>query len=215
MTKRPDRMLSHLGDEALIKVMDDELAPSEMAEAELHLSQCTECKQRYEALWLVSDQVELFASAVPLRSVPNGRDRLACQIDNRQANESLPALDKRLHRLSWGLAIAATIALAVLVPVHRIEKSSEDSKVKSSGRIAETFELNGEIFSPLPYSNPDLPVSTSHIVRMQVPVSSLADAGFSLEPAAAQQTAFDHSVLADVLIGMDGQPRGLHVLSSD
>ena len=65
----------------------------------------------------------------------------------------------------------------------------------------------------LPYSNPDLSVNASHVVQMQVPVSSLTDAGLSFEPGSAEQAEFDHSVLADVLVGADGQPLGVHVIA--
>jgi hypothetical protein len=74
------------------------------------------------------------------------------------------------------------------------------------------FEVAGELFSPLPYSNPDLPIGAPHIVRMQVPVSSLSDAGIAFEPVSNQALTADSSVLADVLLGMDGQPLGVHVL---
>jgi hypothetical protein len=50
---------------------------------------------------------------------------------------------------------------------------------------------------------------------MQVPVSSLADAGIYVEPVGSRMTAPDHAVLANVLLGLDGQPLGVHVLTSD
>jgi hypothetical protein len=46
-----------------------------------------------------------------------------------------------------------------------------------------------------------------------VPVSSLADIGIALEPVANQVLNQDRSVLADVLLGADGQPLGVHVVS--
>jgi hypothetical protein len=74
-----------------------------------------------------------------------------------------------------------------------------------------TFELDGETFVALPDSNPGLPVNSARIVQMEVPVSSLADAGILVEAIAGD--AGDRSVLADVLLGADGEPRGVHVLS--
>jgi hypothetical protein len=44
-----------------------------------------------------------------------------------------------------------------------------------------------------------------------VPVSTLASAGIFVEPVASGLT--DHTVLANVLLGIDGQPMGIHVLS--
>jgi hypothetical protein len=48
---------------------------------------------------------------------------------------------------------------------------------------------------------------------MQVPVSSLADVGIGLDPVANDVLSQDRSVLADVLLGADGQPMGVHVVS--
>ena len=48
---------------------------------------------------------------------------------------------------------------------------------------------------------------------MQVPVSSLADIGIGLERMASEVSNQDRTVLADVLLGADGQPLGVHVVS--
>jgi len=47
-------------------------------------------------------------------------------------------------------------------------------------------------------------------------VSSLSDIGIVLEPVVSRVSRPDDaSVLADVLVGSDGQPRGVHVLSTE
>jgi hypothetical protein len=74
--------------------------------------------------------------------------------------------------------------------------------------------VDGESFIPLPYSNPDLPIAAHRIVQMQVPVSSLADAGVHFEAISSEVSSGDESVLADVLLGIDGQPLGIHVLGA-
>jgi hypothetical protein len=48
---------------------------------------------------------------------------------------------------------------------------------------------------------------------MQVSLSSLADIGIVLEPIANQVSGSDRSVLADILMGADGQPLGVNVLN--
>ncbi len=48
---------------------------------------------------------------------------------------------------------------------------------------------------------------------MEVPISSLASAGIVLEPGVNGST--DRTVAANVLLGIDGQPLGLHVLSTE
>jgi hypothetical protein len=115
-----------------------------------------------------------------------------------------------MRRFGWGMAIAATLALGILIaPKHREEQ--KPSSVTNS--MADSLEVDGETFIALPYSNPDLPMGASHIVQMQVPVSSLADVGILLEPVSNEVSSLDRSVLADVLVGADGQPLGVNVLS--
>ena len=47
---------------------------------------------------------------------------------------------------------------------------------------------------------------------MQVPVSSLTAAGIVFEPVSIGASSADRTVLADLLIGTDGQPLGVHIL---
>lgn len=215
MTKHYGQTPSHLSNDLLVRAIDDELSAPEAARVEAHLSQCAECKQRYQDLCLVSDRVEAFAAAIVPRSAMHGRELLAEKLDRLPAKVSAQPAGAVLRRFGWGMALAATLALGVLFAPHKLHTVPDGAPLSSARHAVDTFEVNGEMFVALPYSNPDLPVSTSHIVQMQVPVSSLTDAGVSFEPIAAQQTAFDHSVLADVLVGMDGQPRGVHVLSEE
>jgi hypothetical protein len=116
-----------------------------------------------------------------------------------------------MWRFGWGMAIAATLALGILV-APRAKHTAAETQTSSIAVPSNALEVDGESFVALPYSNPDLPVSASRIVQMQVPVSSLADVGIALEPVSSRVSGEDRSVLADVLIGADGQPLGVHVL---
>jgi hypothetical protein len=90
----------------------------------------------------------------------------------------------------------------------------EGAQVQQAAATASNaIEVDGETFVALPYSNPDLPSSAPRIVQMQVPASSLADVGIALEPIANGVFNQDRTVLADVLLGADGQPLGVHVVS--
>jgi hypothetical protein len=116
-----------------------------------------------------------------------------------------------MWRFGWGMAIAASLALGILV-APRPKRTPEPKQSSVMTTQSNTFEVDGESFVALPYSNPDLPMSASRIVQMQVPVSSLADVGIVLEPVSNEGSGQDRSVLADVLVGTDGQPLGVHVL---
>jgi hypothetical protein len=50
---------------------------------------------------------------------------------------------------------------------------------------------------------------------MQIPVSSLAEVGIITEPVTRRAMSSDDAVLADVLLGLDGQPLGVHVIAED
>ena len=64
-------------------------------------------------------------------------------------------------------------------------------------------------FVPLPYSNPLLPVASSDVVRVRLRLSALENAGII-----RTQTVPDGWVQADVLLGMDGEPRGIRLVNT-
>ena len=215
MTKRDGRAPDHLTNDVLIRAMDDELSSFENVQVELHISMCDECAQRRQDLRVASDHVEAFAASLSPRLHGCERELLVRKLEALQAPIVASASGKVLRRFGWGMALAATLALAVIYAPKKGGSETGAPATASSLRPSETFEVNGETFVPLPYSNPDLPVSSSHVVEMQVPVSSLTDAGVPFGAGSPQQTALDHSVLADVLVGIDGQPLGLHILSEE
>jgi anti-sigma factor RsiW len=65
-------------------------------------------------------------------------------------------------------------------------------------------------FWPLPYSNPALPVDSADVLRVRVRLSALTEAGV----VTAAPAADDPWVQADVLLGADGEPRGIRLLQA-
>jgi hypothetical protein len=123
------------------------------------------------------------------------------------------APEKVMRRFGWGMAIAASLALGIIIaPKPKPQVSESTSLARVVPGASGAIEVDGESFITLPYSNPDLPSVAPRIVQMEVPISSLADIGISLEPISSQANQ-DRSVLADVLLGADGQPLGVHVVS--
>jgi|GEM_PF-2371171 len=203
----------HLSSDLLLRSIDDELTGAESTLVQSHLSQCEECRRECQELRLVSARMESLVSEVVVEHSNAARECLAARLkDDGQRPAVLPqSSEKVLRRFGWGMAIAATLAVGItLFPIRRVQKFNTPQITGSSAATA--FEVDGESFVALPYSNPELPVSASHIVEMQVPVSSLMDAGILFEPVSNEVSASDGSVLADVLLGMDGQPVGVHVL---
>lgn len=198
--------MNHPGPEFLLRAIDDELSTAERIELEDHLTACAECRQSHREMGALSIRLEGAVSNTSIAVRFGDRLELQRRLSHRVPVASGPRSASRLLR--W-TAAAAALAAAVIVPklTHRASGPAH-SVIEEAG--PETFEVDGETFTALPYSNPELPIDTARIVEMQVPVSSLTEAGILSGPLTPD--AGDRSVLADVLLGADGEPRAVHVL---
>ena len=202
----------HLTNDLLVRAIDDELSPREISVVQSHLPDCEVCKRRHAEILRASGDIEaLMAAAVPEVSNED-REALAQRLDMAHGIV-LKTHGKTVRTAWWGTGIAAAILLAVFFASRSVHAPVQDRPAVSVYSPEATLQVDGETFIPLPYSNPDLPLSAPHIVEMQVPVSSLASAGLVFEPVSNGISGSDRSVLADVLMGLDGQPLGVHVLS--
>jgi hypothetical protein len=208
-----DLPLSHPTEAFLIKAVDDELSTADMRELESHLPVCEECRRHYQTLRRLSATIESAIAASPLDFSHEQRARLERQLDACELTASAPPPSRVLRRLSWAMALAAALMFALLFAPQW--KRSAKPIGPSVAVQPSVIEVDGERFIAVPYSNPDLPLNGSHIVQMQVPVSSLADAGIVFEPISNEMSTPDRSVLADVLLGIDGRPLGIHVLNAE
>src|SRR5690242_11464656 len=109
------------------------------------------------------------------------------------------------------MAIAAALAIGAILAPHVTNNSGSSHPTLSPSQSIGTLDVDGEPFVPLPYSNSSLPLNAPHIVQMRVPVASLRAAGVSFEPISSEVAREDGSILADVLLGIDGQPLGVRV----
>jgi anti-sigma factor RsiW len=201
----------HLTNGLLVMAIDDELPESEAAVVGSHLSRCEECKQKYRELAILSSRLETLIGGIATGASYGDRESLKQKLEPQ--NRSMLAAhtpEKVLRRFGWAMAIAATLAIGITFAprMKRVPTNNEPARLQAAN--SETFEVDGETFVALPYSNADLPL-TPHIVQMRVPVSSLAAAGVAFEPISSEVSAGEDSVLADVLLGIDGQPLGVHV----
>lgn len=204
----------HFSNDILVRFLDDELPSSEAAAVEHHLNACAECRQRYHDFGGLSKSIENFVAGIAPQYTRTERDTLALLL-NADGRSGARPHQKVLQRFAWGMALAASLVLGVFIAPQlrhaQLNTSTLSSETQQSSAL---LEVDGETFVPLPYSNPDLP-PTTHIVQMQIPVASLADAGVHFEAISNEIPGSDDSVLADVLLGMDGQPLGVHVLSAE
>jgi hypothetical protein len=202
----------HLSDELLVRALDDELASPEAAVVESHLSCCEECKRRHCELRALSVGIESALTATALDGRPEQRDSLCQALETPEHQLASARPRKVLWSFGWGMAVAATLTVGILFGPQWARRGTSMDRTTGQSQSSVTFEVDGETFTALPYSNPDLPLTSPHIVQMQIPISSLSNAGIILEPISKQVSAPDDSVLADVLLGTDGQPMGVHVL---
>lgn len=205
----------HLSEDLLVRALDDELPRGEVIEIELHLSRCEECRRRHQELRSLSAHIESAVAGFVPEDMGEQRARLVQTLDERERGSALPGKQRLLRSFGWGMAIAATLTIGILLAPRWNHGTATGGVVTRQMQANGSFDIDGETFIALPYSNPDLPVAASHIVQMQVPVSSLAEAGIVFEPISNRVSAPDGSVLADVLLGVDGQPLGVHVVGPE
>ena len=106
-------------------------------------------------------------------------------------------------------APAGTPALANNTPVNS-NRANRSRRRQASRDPASTVPAVNPGFIRLPYSDPALPVQPGNIVRVRMPLSTLAGAGVvRVLPGSP-----DAWVQADVLLGFDGQPSGIRFVSS-
>lgn len=206
----------HLSNGVLVQFIDDELSRAEAAKAESHLAQCSSCGQRYAELRRASSSFDGFVESLRPGFDLSERQQLASKLDGANVRDVPHTGSKPARRFGWwGLAAAAALAVGVLYLPSSREMRKQSYGTPASSETANAFEIDGETFVSLPFSNPELPVNARRIVQMQVPVSSLAAAGIVIEPITNQVAQPDRSVLTDVLLGLDGQPVAVHVVSFD
>jgi len=206
--------MEHLTGSLLVRAIDDELTSAEAVAVKKHLADCDDCRQAIGHIVRLSDSVTALVDAAPVSDLPARRDSLlAAMSAAEQRRVARQAPERVIRRFGLGMAIAATLALGIIFTPKPSHLRIESKPSEPIGTVAGAIEVDGESFVALPFSNPDLPVAAPRIVEMQVPVATLAELGVNFEPLANESNSQDRSVLADVLLGADGQPMGVHVLS--
>jgi hypothetical protein len=99
-----------------------------------------------------------------------------------------------------GVGVAAAAAVAVFV--------AENRPVQNLAATAAVEAEAEQPFTPIPYVLPPAPYERVEVVRMRVPIAALIAAGLPMRTAdpGAQ-------VEADVLVGQDGRPRAVRLVS--
>lgn len=204
----------HLDNGLLIQFLDGELAGAgEFAAVRTHLSICALCRHKRDEFARLSSEIEKVAGTVQVTALPEARAKLSSALLRKEgAGSNRQNAAKTMRRFGWGMAIAASLALGILL-APLLHQGVQPRRLATAQSKIASLEVDGENFIAVPYSNPDLPLNAPRVIEMQVPVSSLAAAGIFLQLAA--NGSEDRTVAADVLLGMDGQPLGVHLLSTE
>jgi hypothetical protein len=112
--------------------------------------------------------------------------------------------DRARRRKRGRVWIAAAGAIAASVVVWMVESRSVQKTAAPPAVEAEAEQP----FVPIPYVLPPEPYERVEIVRMTLPVSELIAAGFRMQTADLGAQAE-----ADVMVGQDGRPRAVRLVS--
>jgi hypothetical protein len=100
--------------------------------------------------------------------------------------------------------VAACLLAAFAAGIFR-HGAAPQTAAKAEGGSATLRRL----FEPIPYTVPLGENESAAVVRMKIPVAALLAAGFRM-PAADPAAV----IAADVLVGADGRPHGIHLVSA-
>ena len=229
--------LAHVTHEEMVRLIDGEMDAITQGRVETHLANCAECLKEYEELAEFSEALNHAIETIPAAVPPAARQRLEAAIEHRA---SAPGL-RPIPWWQWA-AVAACLALAFLLlgrartpqperaspemrvtaqptppaiaePVPAVAKSSraKHAAARHNSPAATVSEYPFDnAFIRLPYSDPSLPINTADMIQVEIPLSALARSGIiRTQPGSA-----DALVKADVLLGLDGQPSAIRLVSA-
>jgi hypothetical protein len=202
---------SHPTEARLLLAFDDELDRHETAAIASHVEQCAVCQAQWQQLRRISGDIVAYHD-----QVAESRFRAA-------------RVSKR-HIGRWAYAAAAALAVAACAawffvkadrpspPPRQLAVSTPaETKLAPPANLAPTprhrqparrppDEVDAEVasFIALPFSDDALPLGDATVVRVEVPIEELRLTGLTVDGAHAGAL-----LLADVLMGIDGLPRGI------
>ncbi len=209
----------HLSDDLIARVVDNELTPTERLFAERHLAACKVCRQKRREWAEVAECVQdLVLEQEPI--VPaNARQRLVNALERRGPARAGSIRQEAPAWWKWGAvaAVAASLAFVLSLPPVRthlgelVNPSRHTAGTTDSAANQQSTDETERNFIPLPYSGVALADGEEEIVRVQMPVSALANEGIIPPGAYAENSWVD----ADLLLGLDGQPQGIRLVNAD
>lgn len=196
--------MRHPTEAQLVLALDRELEQPEAAEVDAHLESCAACRGHWEQLKTLSEDIVEYHHALRgNRSVKS------------MARVLLPALavaaillialligrpnrtDPAPRQVAARPAVESQVAPVVSQPpVRQVSARARRRRAPIAAEMARFIEL--------PFSDSVLPLADATIVRVEMPVDELRLAGLTVDGRQPGSL-----VQADLLMGIDGLPRGI------
>lgn len=215
---------SHPPGAKLLLALDGELLPDEAASIARHVERCPVCYAQWEQWRRIAERILDYHNGTLQARVPPMRLPLPhVEAGSRRARAKARVLAAisgaaaALVCLAWLFARAdrpaqmpqrATAAAPVVaaLPPALPQQQAVRHRRPQPRRVAARASDNPS-FLALPFSDDALPIRDATVVRVQLPVEELRLTGLVVEGAEAAAT-----VQADVLLGIDGLPRGIRLV---
>lgn len=232
--------MNHLNDNELVLALDGEMEEVELKRAVDHLAECDACRERWEKLQGLSARVAEYSTSlygstssydVHRLTLVEGPKRfvipawgwglvaavlVAGSVAFWNASNSTGA-----HRVAQGQRPSdkdgaqspvnvATNATPIQTPniiAQSIRHTARTPKIKKPLPVAQQNEANQ--YTELPFSNAALPLDQATVVRVTLPAAALRQAGVPVNEDNANAM-----LQADVVLGMDGLPRGIRLVNN-
>ncbi|HEX4592708.1 MAG TPA: zf-HC2 domain-containing protein [Bryobacteraceae bacterium] len=215
---------SHPADAQLLLALDGELESGEAASVLRHMENCPVCHAQWERWTRISERIADYhhgalQARVPPTSVALPRMEARSRRSPARARliAALSGAAAVLVCLAWFVARAdrpAPIEQQPIAPAPLVStvapQSPEPQAVRQrrphrrSNNMAATDNTG---FLALPFSDDALPIRDATVVRVELPVEELWLSGLAVEGGNRATM-----VQADVLLGIDGLPRGIRIV---
>jgi anti-sigma factor RsiW len=198
--------MRHPTEERLLLAFDGELEADAAAEIAVHIETCALCRAQFERLKQISGAIVEYHHALRNVRSPNRVTRVLVPALAIAALLLIGLWIARPNRTGLpAIQVAARPAAAPKIvppvsktPVERVARRQRH-RPPIAAEVAQFIEL--------PFSDGALPLADAALVRVEIPVEELLLAGLTVggrQPGSL--------VAADLLMGMDGLPRGIRLV---
>lgn len=202
--------MKHPTEAELLLAFDGELEAREAAEIAVHIETCALCRAQFERLKQISGAIVEYHHALRNVRSPKRVTRVLVPALAIAALLLIGLWMARPNRPGSQTQVAARQAAAHLADATKIVQSVSKTSVQRVARRKRhrpPVAVEVAQFIELPFSDGALPLADAAVVRVEIPVEELLLAGLTVDGRQPGSL-----VAADLLMGMDGLPRGIRLV---